>query len=147
MRSTGMSQAPTAKPYDPIRDRPPGLGRDAASVRWRVELLERVLERLWVIPGINRPVGLDVLLDMVPVAGDLIGAALGAYMVWEARNIGISKLKMARMFGNVAIDAALGAIPWIGAIPDFFFRSNTRNLKIIKAHLDKHYPATALIKP
>ena len=141
-----MAQIHSAPRYDPIIDRLPGMGRDPASVRRRVELMERLLERMWVIPGINRPVGLDVALDLVPFAGDLIGAALGAYMVWEARNLGMSKWTSARMLGNVAVDAALGAIPFIGAIPDFFFRSNSRNLKIIRAHLDRHHPATTLVE-
>jgi hypothetical protein len=57
----------------------------------------------------------------------------------------MSKLQMARMFGNVGIDWALGIIPFVGAVPDFFFRSNTRNLRIIRRHLDKHHPATATI--
>ena len=52
---------------------------------------------------------------------------------------------MARMFGNVGVDWALGMIPFVGAIPDFFFRSNTRNLRIIKRHLDKHHPSTATL--
>ncbi|WP_174274555.1 DUF4112 domain-containing protein [Sphingomonas bacterium] len=142
-----MAESPRATRYDPLSDRLPGLGRDAASVRRRIEALERVLERLFVVPGLNRPVGLDVILDVVPVAGDLIGALLGAYMVWEAKNLGMSRWATARMLGNVGVDALLGAIPWVGAIPDFFFRSNTRNLKIIKAHLDRHHPATALIEP
>ncbi|NIJ07131.1 hypothetical protein FHS31_000713 [Sphingomonas vulcanisoli] len=141
-----MAQGPYATRYNSTSDRLPGLGRDPESVRRRVELLERLLERLWVVPGINRPVGLDVALDIVPVVGDVIGAALGAYMVWEARNLGMSGWATTRMLGNVAIDTALGAIPWVGAIPDFFFRSNTRNLKIIRAHLDRHYPATSLIE-
>ena len=49
------------------------------------------MERLFVIPGINRPVGLDVILDLVPFAGSTAGAVLGAYMAWEARNLGMSK--------------------------------------------------------
>lgn len=121
-------------------------GRDPASVRRRVETLEHLMEGLFVIPGINRRVGLDVILDLVPVGGDVIGAALGAYMVWEARNLGMSKTQIARMFGNVGIDFALGLIPFIGAVPDFFFRSNTRNLKIIHKHLDRHHPATAVVQ-
>ncbi len=121
-------------------------GRDAASVRRRVEALEHLLEGLFTIPGIKRKVGLDVILDVLPVGGDVIGAAMGAYMVWEARNLGISKVQMARMFGNVGTDFLLGLIPFVGAIPDFFFRSNTRNLKIIKKHLDKHHPSTAVIE-
>ena len=108
--------------------------------------MEKLLERMFVIPGINRPVGLDVILDLVPGVGDIAGAALGGYIVWEARNLGMSKWQIARMAGNVGFDFLLGAIPWIGAIPDFFFRSNTRNLRIIKRHLGKHHAGNATIE-
>ena len=124
----------------------PRLGTDPASVRKRVEALERVMERLVVIPGLNRPVGLDVILDLVPFAGSTAGAVLGAYMAWEARNLGMSKWQMGRLAGNVSVDWLLGLIPWVGAIPDLFFRSNSRNLKIIKRHLDKHHPGTATVQ-
>jgi hypothetical protein len=127
-----------------MADRLP-VGRDPASVRRRIEAMEHVLERLFVIPGINRPVGLDVILDLVPVAGDLVATALGAWIVWEARNLGMSKFQLTRMAGNVGVDMLLGAIPFVGAIPDFFFRSNTRNLKIVKRHLDKHHPGTRTV--
>ena len=111
--------------------------------------MERLLERLFVIPGTNQPVGLDAILDLVPVVGDVAGAALGAYIVWEARNLGMSKWKMARMLGNVGINWGLGllsVIPVVGVIPDLLFRSNTYNLRMIKKHLDKHYPTTATIE-
>ena len=121
------------------------MGTDPASVRQRIEAMENLLERLFVIPGINRPIGLDVILDLIPGVGDIAGAALGAYIVWEAKNLGMSKWKMARMAGNVGIDFLLGLIPWVGAIPDFFFRSNTYNLRMIKRHLDKHHPAGATV--
>ena len=124
----------------------PGFGTDPQSVRARVEAMEGMLERMFVIPGLNRPVGLDVILDLVPGIGDIAGAALGSYMVWEARNLGMSKWQMARMAVNVGFDFLLGLIPWVGAIPDFFFRSNTRNLRIIKRHLDKHHAGTATIE-
>jgi len=124
----------------------PNLATDPQSVRQRVEAMERILERLFVIPGTNRKVGLDVILDLVPVVGDTAAAALGVYIIWEARNLGMSKTQMARMAGNVGFDWLLGLIPWVGAIPDFFFRSNTRNLKIIKRHLDKHHANTATVE-
>ncbi len=131
--------------FDHIANSLPGTGRDPASVRRRIEAMEALLERMFIIPGINRPIGLDVLLDIVPVVGDVIAAALGAWIVWEARNLGMSRWQQSRMVGNVVVDAVLGAIPWVGAIPDFFFRSNSRNLKIIRRHLDRHHPATATI--
>ena len=122
------------------------LATDPASVRQRVEALERVMERLIVVPGLNRPVGLDVILDLVPVVGSTAAAAIGAYLAWESRNLGMSKWHLARMGGNITVDWMLGLIPWVGAIPDFFFRSNTRNLRIIKRHLDKHHAGTATIE-
>ena len=124
----------------------PGFGTDPLSVRRRVEALERILERMFVVPGLNRPVGLDVILDLVPIAGSTAAAALGAYMAWEARNLGMSKWQVARMAGNVGVDWLFGLIPWVGAIPDLFFRSNSRNLRIIKRHLDKHHAGTATIR-
>jgi len=123
----------------------PSLGTDPASVRQRVEAMERLMERLFVIPGTKQSVGLDVILDVVPVVGDIAAAVLGAYIVWEAKNLGMSKWQISRMAGNVGVDWLLGLIPFVGAIPDFFFRSNSRNLKIIKRHLDTHHAATATI--
>jgi len=121
------------------------LGKDPASIRRRIEGLERVLERAFTVPGINRQFGLDALVGLVPVAGDLVGAAMGLYLVWEARNLGMSKWQLARMTANVGFDTAVGAIPIAGDVLDFLFRSNSRNLKIILKHLDKHHPHTRVI--
>lgn len=127
----------------------PSLGTDPAAVRQRVEAMEKLLERMFVIPGVNRSVGLDVILDLIPVAGDIVAAALGAYIVWEARNLGMSKWQLTRMSGNVGLNWLLGlfsVIPVVGVIPTLLFRSNSRNLKIIKRHLDKHHAATATLE-
>ena len=117
-----------------------------AAVRARLEALERVMERLVEIPGLKRRIGLDVILDFIPVVGPTVAAGIGTYLLWEARNLGLSTWQLARMSGNIGADWALGMIPWIGAIPDYFFRSNTRNLRIIKRHLDRHHPQTATLE-
>ena len=132
-----------ASPLDPPqRPRPMPLptGSDPAAVRQRVEAMERLLERSFTIPGINRHVGLDAVVGLVPVVGDLVAAAMGAYLIWEARNLGLPKWKLYRMAGNVAFDTAVGAIPLVGDAFDVLFRSNTRNLRMIRRHLDKHHP-------
>lgn len=121
------------------------IGTDAASVRKRIEALEMLLERSLTIPVINRPVGLDAVAGLVPVAGDLLTAAMGLYIVWEGKNLGMPRWKLWRMLGNVAFDSAVGAVPVAGDLFDFLFRSNSRNLKIIKRHLDKHHPAQQVI--
>lgn len=139
--------APGPRPGDERR-RPgmPGLGRDPASVRRRLETMERLLERSFVVPGINRPVGLDGVAGLVPVVGDVITAGLGAWLVWEARGLGMSRWQLWRMAGNIGVDTLLGAIPVVGDVFDLAFRSNTRNLRIVKRHLDRHHPATGLIE-
>ena len=121
-------------------------GTDPNSVRQRVEAMEMLLERSFRIPGINYPVGLDAVVGLVPVLGDIVTTAMGAYMVWEARNLGMPKWKLWRMAGNVAFDTAIGIVPLVGDAADLLFRSNTRNLRIIKKHLDKHHPATRVIE-
>jgi hypothetical protein len=123
----------------------PGFGTDPRSVRQRVEAMEKLLERMFVVPGIRQPVGLDAILSLIPGVGTISAAALGSYIAWEARNLGMSKWQIARMAGNIGFDLLLGAIPLVGAIPDFFFRSNTRNLRIVKRHLDKHHPHTKVV--
>ncbi len=121
------------------------VGSDPASVRQRLEALEMLLERSFTIPGVNRKVGLDAIVGLVPVLGDVVTAAMGAYFVWEARNLGMPKWKLWHMAGNLAFDSLLGAVPIAGDLFDFLFRSNTRNLRIVKRHLDKHHPASQVI--
>jgi hypothetical protein len=131
---------------DRIADAMPEIGRDPASVRQRVEAIEALLERGFTMPVINRQFGLDFLIGLVPVVGDVIAAVMGTWLVWEARNLDMPKWKIARMFGNIGVDFAVGAIPLLGDAADFIFRSNTRNLRIIKKHLDKHHPSSITIE-
>ena len=121
------------------------MGTDPVSIRRRVEAMERVLERSFTLPGTKQQFGLDALVGLVPVAGDLISAAMGLYLVWEARNLGMPKWQLARMTANVGFDSLLGVVPLAGDLLDFFYRSNSRNLKIIRKHLDKHHPETRVI--
>jgi len=122
------------------------VAKDPASVRQRIETLEKVLEHGFRVPGVGYQFGLDAILGLIPVVGDFIGAAFGAYLVWEAKNLGLPKWKLWRMSGNVAFDTAIGFVPVAGDALDFLFRSNSRNLKIVKRHLDKHHPETRVIE-
>ncbi|WP_446698130.1 DUF4112 domain-containing protein [Aurantiacibacter sp. D1-12] len=122
------------------------MGKDVHSIRRRIEVMEQVLERSFVIPGLNRPVGLDSIIGLVPVVGDIIAMGMGAYIVWEARNLNLPKWKLARMAANVGFDSLVGAVPVVGDVFDFLFRSNTRNLRIVKKHLDKHHPESKVIE-
>ncbi len=101
----------------------------------RITLLARLLDSAFIIPGLNRRVGFDALLGLVPGVGDVLSAALASYIIWEARQLGLPRWKIARMVGNVAMDTAIGAIPLAGDVFDVFFKANERNLRIIHDHL------------
>jgi hypothetical protein len=108
----------------------------------RVTLVAKLLDSAFLIPGLNRRVGLDAVLGLVPGVGDAVSAALASYIIWEARQLGLPRWKIARMIGNVAVDTAIGAVPFAGDLFDVFFKSNQRNLRIIHEHLGlpKHGP-------
>lgn len=116
------------------------LSADPLAVRKRVEAMEALLEGLFVIPGTNFRVGLDALLGVLPVGGSVVAGVFGSWLAWEARNLGMPTSAYWRMAGNIVFDTALGAIPVVGTVSDVFFRSNTRNLKIIRTWLDQHHP-------
>jgi len=121
------------------------LGGDPQSVRRRIESMERLLERSVALPVVGRRIGLDSIAGLVPVAGDFLTAAMGLYLVWEAKNLGLPKWRLAQMMANVGFDTAVGAIPVAGDLFDVLFRSNSRNLKIVRRHLDRHHPATKIV--
>lgn len=126
--------------FDAIARQFPELGRDAASVLRRVEVMEKLLERSFVIPGTRVPFGLDSIIGLVPVVGDFITAALGGWILWEARNLGLSKFQLMRMAANIGIDTAIGAVPFVGDAFDLMFRSNSKNVRILRRHIEKHHP-------
>jgi hypothetical protein len=91
--------------FDRLARELPGFGRDPASIRRRVEAMESLLEGLFVIPGTTRRVGLDSLVGLIPIVGDLATAAMGAWIVWEARNLGMSKWQITRMSASTRSSA------------------------------------------
>ncbi len=131
--------------YDRVAEAFQLQARDPVSIRRRIEALEMLLERSFTVPGTSQRFGLDSVVGLIPVIGDFITAAMGAYIIWEAKNLGIPKWQRWRMAGNIAFDTALGAIPAVGDAFDFFYKSNTKNVRIIKKYLDKHHPHTATI--
>ena len=110
-----------------------GPGREDAIAR--ITLVANLMDSAFLIPGLNRRVGLDAVLGLVPGIGDALSAAISSYIIWEARQLGLPRWKIARMIGNVAVDTAIGAIPFAGDVFDVVFKSNQRNLRIIHEHL------------
>ena len=127
---TGMNAARGAV-FDAIKT----AGPTRADALARVALVAKLMDNAFLIPGLNRRVGFDAVIGLIPGVGDVVSAALASYIIWEARQLGLPRWKIARMIGNVAADTAIGAIPFAGDVFDIFFKANQRNLRIIHEHL------------
>lgn len=110
---------------------------EIAAAAMRIEMLSRLMDDVFTLPGTNMRIGLDAIIGLVPVLGDLISQAVSSYLIWEARRIGVSRLTIARMIGNSALDTVVGFIPFAGDAFDMAFKANMKNLKLLKAHLEK----------
>jgi hypothetical protein len=110
-------------------------GPSRADALARITVLARLLDSAILIPGTNRRIGLDAVIGLVPGIGDVVSAVLASYIIWEARQLGLPRWKIARMIGNLAFDTAFGVIPIAGDVFDVFFKANMRNLRIIHNHL------------
>jgi len=102
----------------------------------RARLVATVLDDAIRIPGTNIRFGLDPGIGRVPGLGDLLGGAASAYIILEAARAGASASILVRMAANVGIDTLIGALPVIGDLFDFAWKSNARNVRLLARHVD-----------
>lgn len=107
--------------------------------RERLLILSRLMDAAIEVPVLRTRIGLDAVLGVVPVAGDVLSAAIGLYLVAQARELGASRWLQARMVGNLIADAALGVVPIAGDIADVYFRAHLRNLRLLQKELGEPY--------
>ncbi len=100
----------------------------------RVERVAALLDDLIRIPGTNIKVGLDSLIGLIPGVGDVMGLGLGSWFIYEAHRLGAPAALKWRMARNVGIDAVSGLVPVLGDIVDVAYRSNRRNLDLLRGH-------------
>lgn len=103
----------------------------------RIEALSKLLDVAFILPGTNIRYGIDGLIGLVPIVGDLLTTAISLWIVREARALGAPKHVVARMLGNVALDGVVGLVPFAGDAFDVMFRANMRNMRILKRWMDK----------
>lgn len=93
-----------------------------------------ILDEAFRIPGTTIRFGLDPIIGLVPVLGDLASPVFAGLLVVEGARLGIPKIVLMRMVVNALIDAVIGAIPFAGAAADVFIRANTRNMALLERH-------------
>jgi hypothetical protein len=103
----------------------------------RLDAVARLLDVAFVVPGTNIRYGIDGIIRLVPVVGDLIASAFSLWLVREARAIGAPWHVTARMLANVALEGAVGMVPVAGDAFDVMFRANMRNMRLLRQWVDR----------
>ena len=103
----------------------------------RLDALAKLLDIAFILPGTNIRYGIDGLIGLIPVVGDIITTAISLWLVREARALGAPWHLTARMLGNVALDGVVGMVPLAGDAFDVMFRANVRNVRMLKRWMDK----------
>ena len=117
-----------------------GTSSRASETRVRLDTLARFLDSAVRVPGTNIRFGADALLNLIPGVGMLTSKGMSAYLIWEARRLGVPTGTLLRMVGNVGVDFVISAVPLVGWVGDVFFRSNLRNMALLRDHLDRVHP-------
>jgi len=104
------------------------------QLKW-AERIASVMDDKFRFPGTNFRFGLDPVLNFIPFAGDVSGFIVSVALLYViAKNGGVSRKVLVLMTVNICVDALLGGIPLLGQITDFYFKANTRNIKLLKEH-------------
>jgi hypothetical protein len=123
------------------RDRRINLADEERSQSLRnLERLARWLDSSIPLPGTNFRIGWDTIIGLVPGIGDIASATLSSWIVWKARQLGVSKWTLMRMIGNVGADTLLGAVPLVGDVFDATFKANQKNIALLRRYLEKQSP-------
>lgn len=109
------------------------MQKENKHLKW-VEKWTNLMDNQFSLPGTKFRFGLDPLIGLIPVLGDVISLSISALLVSSLWRYNASGEVKARLITNVLLDFAIGSIPLVGSIWDFFFKANERNLNLVKLH-------------
>jgi hypothetical protein len=103
----------------------------------RLDGLARLFDTAFVVPGTNIRFGIEAVMRLVPGIGDAAASALSCYLLYEAHRLGVPSHIFARMLLNVAIEGAVGTVPFLGDAFDVGFRANRRNVALLHDYFER----------
>lgn len=123
-----------------IRDYAAASGLDADEARAaffeRLDRTARLMDRAIPLPLVGG-IGLDALLGLIPYVGDAVSAIVTGSIILNSLQYGLPGKLVAQMVGNMFVDVLFGAVPILGDVFDVTFKANTRNMALLRAHLDE----------
>jgi hypothetical protein len=128
----------TAMDRPAVTRRPSRTDDDRSRALAEVSALAWLLDNSIPVPGMGgRRFGIDAIIGLVPGVGDLVSGAIGLVVVWRGSRMGLPRVVVARMLLNTLLDLVIGAIPVLGDAFDLWFKANTRNLGLMRRHLEE----------
>ncbi|PKV63479.1 DUF4112 domain-containing protein [Pontibacter ramchanderi] len=106
------------------------------NLKW-VDRITHLMDNQFRLPGTNWRFGLDPILGLFPVVGDLASFSVSAMLILTMARYGASGKMVTLMLLNVALDALFGSIPILGNLFDFAFKANERNVRMLRAHYEE----------
>ena len=103
----------------------------------RLEKLAWILDSVIPIPGTNWRIGLDGLIGLIPGVGDISAGAISTYILYQALRMGVPTMVVGRMLLIIVMESVVGVIPFFGDIFDFAFKSNKRNVELLREYVDQ----------
>ena len=114
-----------------------GIGIDEAQRIFGVQIdrLAKIMDSAVTVPILGR-IGLDAVLDLIPVVGNFAGAAVSLTLIARTLQYGPPPSLVSRMLSNVLVDLILGAIPLIGPLADIWWKANDKNAALMREFLE-----------
>ena len=102
----------------------------------RARALASLLDDGVELPVLDVKVGLDPVLSLLPVSGDIVSGVISLYIPLEAARLGVPMTKVVEMIANIGVDVTVGSVPVLGTLFDVFWRANRRNVNLLEDALD-----------
>jgi hypothetical protein len=115
---------------------PPETPAERAA-RQRLRFIAWLLDSSIPIPGTRFTIGVEALIGLIPLLGDLIGVLASSYILAEAHRLGVRRAVLLRMAFNVAVEGIVGIVPLLGDVFDAAWKANVRNVRLLEAWAER----------
>jgi hypothetical protein len=116
--------------------------KDLDKVKNQLDQIAWFLDNAFKVPGVNWRFGAEALIGLIPGAGDIISGAIGLMLLFRAFQFKLPKIVILRMIVNTLLDITVGAIPFLGDVFDFIFKSNSRNMALFREYAEQPAQST-----
>lgn len=102
------------------------------EIRPAVRHLAQLMDTRFSVPGTPVRFGWDTLIGLLPVAGDTVSMAIGLLILREGKRLGVRRLVLLRMAGNLFVDWLAGLVPGVDIVLDTVYKANMKNLALLE---------------